>query len=101
MRAARLLPDADSLAVLDVEEPEPSGDQIVVRVVGAGVCRSDIHVLDGAFADMIRRPVTPGHEIACLVEAIGPDVSDLDVGTPVAVMVGWGCGHCGACVGGH
>lgn len=101
MRAARLLPDADSLAVLDVEEPEPSGDEVLVRVVGAGVCRSDIHVLDGAFADMIRRPVTPGHEIAGVVEAIGSDVSDLDVGTPVAVMVGWGCGHCEACVGGH
>ena len=101
MRAARLLPGADSLAVLDVPEPEPAGDQVVVRVVGAGVCRSDIHVLDGAFADMIRRPVTPGHEIAGVVEATGPDVSDLDVGTPVAVMVGWGCGHCEACVGGH
>ena len=101
MRAARLLPDADSLEVLDVPEPEPSGDEVLVRVVGAGVCRSDIHVLDGAFTDMIRRPVTPGHEIAGVVEAVGPEVSNLDVGTPVAVMVGWGCGHCESCVGGH
>ena len=38
MRAARLLPDADSLAVLDVEEPEPSGDQVVVAGGGRGGC---------------------------------------------------------------
>lgn len=101
MRAARLLPGADRLTVLEVPDPEPTGDALVVRVSGAGVCRSDVHVLDGAFAEVVRRPVTLGHEIAGVVEAIGPDVRDLEIGTPVAVMVGWGCGHCDLCVAGH
>lgn len=81
--------------------PVPSSDGVLVRVAGCGVCRSDLHVLDGLFDDFVRLPVTPGHEIAGWVEATGPDVHDLEPGEPVAVMVGWGCGHCRWCVSGH
>ncbi len=101
MRAARLLSGASSLHILDVPMPEPIGDAIRVRVIGAGVCHSDLHVLDGAFAEMVHRPVTLGHEIAGVVDATGPDASDLEISTPVVVMVGWGCGSCAWCVAGH
>jgi propanol-preferring alcohol dehydrogenase len=74
---------------------------VLVRVVGAGVCHSDLHVLDGMFDELMRFPVTMGHEIAGRVEALGPDARDLERGDPVVVMVGWGCGHCEWCVSGH
>ena len=101
MRAARLLAGANSLHILDVPMPEPLGDAVRVRVIGAGVCHSDLHVLDGAFAEMVHRPVTLGHEIAGVVDATGPEASDLEIGTPVVVMVGWGGGSCARCVAGH
>lgn len=100
MRAARLHPGEVHLRIEDVAVPEPRSDQVLVEVVAAGVCHSDLHVLDGMFADVMRLPVTMGHEIAGRVEAVGPDVVDLEPGTPVVVMVGWGCGHCEWCVAG-
>jgi propanol-preferring alcohol dehydrogenase len=101
MRAARLHPGEPALRLEDVPVPEPRCDQVLVRVAGAGVCRSDLHVLDGAFAEQMRLPVTMGHEIAGRVESLGPDARGLQPGEPVAVMVGWGCGHCEWCVSGH
>jgi len=100
MRAARLLVGGSSLELVNVAVPEPHGDAVRVRVTGAGVCHSDIHVLDGYFNATVRRPVTMGHEIAGVVDAVGPECASLDIGTPVVVMVGWGCGHCNWCVAG-
>ena len=101
MRAARLHRGARTLAIEDVETPSPVDEQILVRVAGAGVCHSDLHVLDGLFDDQLRFPVTMGHEIAGYVETTGPRVRDLEAGQAVVVMVGWGCGHCEWCVSGH
>ncbi len=101
MRAARLHRGERRLRLEDVPVPGPSGDQVLVRVTGAGICHSDLHVLDGMFAELMRLPVTMGHEIAGRVEALGPDARDLEPGEPVVVMVGWGCGHCEWCVSGH
>ena len=101
MRAARLHKNETHLRIEDVPKPEPHGDQVLVRVEGAGVCRSDLHVLDGAFAEFLKLPVTMGHEIAGRVATTGPEVDDLEQGDAVAVMVGWGCGHCYWCVSGH
>jgi alcohol dehydrogenase, propanol-preferring len=101
MRALRLHAEEPRLRLEDLAEPRPVADQVLVRVAGAGVCHSDLHVLDGAFAEMLRLPVTMGHEIAGRVEAVGPEASDIAIGEPVAVMVGWGCGHCEWCVSGH
>ena len=100
MRAARLHPGESALRIEDVPVPEPTGDQVLIRVAGAGVCRSDVHIADGMYRDQMKLPVTMGHEIAGFVEAVGPD-ADLAVGEPVVVMVGWGCGSCEWCVTGH
>jgi propanol-preferring alcohol dehydrogenase len=101
MLAARLHSGKARLRFEEVPVPEPAGDAVLVRVVGAGVCGSDIHILDGMFDDLVRRPVTLGHEVAGRVEAAGPAVRDLEYGEPVVVGVGWGCGHCDSCVSGH
>ena len=101
MLAARLLEGESRLRLEHVPVPEPHGDQVLVEVTGCGVCRSDLHVLDGMFPELVRRPVTPGHEIAGRVAAAGPGVGDLGPGDPVAVMVGWGCGRCEWCVSGR
>lgn len=101
MLAARLNPGESRLRLEQVSIPEPAGDEVLVRVAGAGICRSDLHVLDGEFDELVRRPVTPGHEIAGRVEATGRDVRELEPGEPVVVSVAWGCGHCEWCVSGH
>lgn len=101
MKAARLFEGSDRLQLVEVPVPEPRADAVLVRVAGAGVCHSDLHVLDGMFAETMRLPVTMGHEIAGWVEAVGPDARGVEVGEPVVVMVGWGCGHCEWCVSGH
>lgn len=101
MRAARLLPGRDRLVIEQVPRPVPADHEVLVKVSGAGVCRSDIHVLDGLFEHSVARPVTPGHEIAGVVEEIGPGVTSIGVGEAVVVMVGWGCGSCHWCRSGH
>lgn len=73
----------DGVRVLDLPDPEPTGDQVVVRVAAAGICGSDVHLLDWG-----PLPVTLGHEIA----------GRLDDGTPVAVEpVLHRCGECTSC----
>ena len=90
------------LVLEDVPAPEPVGDQVVVKVAGAGVCHSDLYVLDGAFpVELEHLPVTMGHEIAGWIEGAGPNAKDVRLGEAVAVMVGWGCGTCRWCVRGH
>ena len=101
MRALRFYPRERNLCIEDVEVREPRGDEVLVRVVGAGLCGSDLHIVDGEFEDFVREPVTLGHEVAGVVDSIGPDVRELGLGESVAVMVGWGCGRCEWCVGGH
>lgn len=75
----------DGIRVLDVPTPEPTGDEVRVRVAAAGICGSDLHLLGWG-----PLPVTLGHEIA----------GWLDDGTPVAVEPVHRCGACDRCLGG-
>lgn len=101
MKAARLYEYRQPLRIEDVPVPEPQADEVLVRVAGAGVCRSDLYVIDGELADYVTLPVTMGHEIAGWVERPGPRARGVEPGDAVAVMVGWGCGYCEWCIGGH
>jgi NAD+-dependent secondary alcohol dehydrogenase Adh1 len=83
-----------------VPEPQVSGpDDVVVRVGGAGLCRTDLHIIDGWFADVIPAPlpVVLGHENAGWVHAVGPAVEHLAVGDPVICHPNLTCGVCRAC----
>ncbi len=88
--------------------PQPTGKQVLVRVTAAGLCHSDLHAQKGvmdlgqegtlSFADRgAKLPVTLGHEVAGIVEAVGPDVSSVKVGQQVLVFPWIGCGKCQAC----
>lgn len=87
--------------------PKPrisTGEQVLVKVAAAGLCHSDLHLINGQWKDIIpiELPITPGHEVAGWVEEIGNSVPKgvLDVGDLVAVFGGWGCGICFYCKNG-
>jgi NAD+-dependent secondary alcohol dehydrogenase Adh1 len=84
----------------DVPEPEATGpDDVVVRIGGAGLCRTDLHIIDGWLAELIpaELPVVLGHENAGWVHAVGPAVEHLAVGDPVICHPNLTCGVCRAC----
>lgn len=101
MKAARLYEYGQPLRIVDVAIPEPEADEVLIRVAGAGICRSDLYVIDGDLPEYVSLPVTMGHEIAGWVERADPRAHTPQAGTAVAVMVGWGCGSCQWCITGH
>jgi propanol-preferring alcohol dehydrogenase len=81
--------------------PEPAPADVLVRVRACGVCRTDLHVVDG---DLPTRslPITPGHEVVGIVEATGRDVQDLAPGQRVGIpWLGSTCGSCEYCATGR
>jgi propanol-preferring alcohol dehydrogenase len=84
----------------DVAVPEVGADDVLVKVAGAGLCHSDLHVLHmGEEWPFFGNTV--GHEGAGWVERVGSDVEGLEQGDAVLVSVIWACGHCRACVEGR
>jgi len=74
---------------------------VLVRVHACGVCRTDLHVVDGELPDA-RSPVIPGHEIVGTVAALGPDVAGFRIGQRVGIpWLAWTCGQCRYCVAGR
>ena len=81
----------------DLPDRQPGPGQIRVRVLACGVCRTDLHVVDGELPDP-RTPIIPGHEIVGRVDAIGYDVEGLKMGERVGVpWLGHTCGVCPYC----
>jgi propanol-preferring alcohol dehydrogenase len=78
-------------------DPRPGLGDLLVKVESCGVCRTDVHILDGDFPG-IRHPIVPGHEIVGIVEAVGAGVPTARLGTRVGVpWLGGTCGHCPYC----
>jgi propanol-preferring alcohol dehydrogenase len=88
MRAMRADAPARALTLAEMPEPVPGPGQVLVKVSACGVCRTDLHVVDGELAQC-RYPVTPGHEIVGRVVGSGARV-----GIP---WLGWTCGACEYC----
>jgi alcohol dehydrogenase, propanol-preferring len=102
MLAARMYEYHKPLVLEDIKVPEISPDEVLVRVGGAGLCRSDVQLIDGYFEAALQTkfPITPGHEIAGLVAALGdrvPAAAQLAIGDQVVVAAGWGDGICRQC----
>jgi 2-desacetyl-2-hydroxyethyl bacteriochlorophyllide A dehydrogenase len=90
-----------SFRAAEVPDPTPGPGQIVVKVDACGICGTDLHIMDGEFPPT-PYPITPGHEFAGTVAAIGPEVTmDLSVGARVAVDPSIYCGHCRRCRAGR
>ncbi len=81
-----------------VPDPEPGPGEVLVKVGGAGVCHSDLHLMEWPEGTMdFTLPFTLGHENAGWVEATGPGVDSFQTGEAVAVYGAWGCGTCREC----
>ncbi|MFL5837114.1 MAG: NAD(P)-dependent alcohol dehydrogenase [Solirubrobacteraceae bacterium] len=100
MIAARLHRYHDPLAVESVPEPEISGPHdVIVRMGGAGLCRTDLHIQEGQWAEKsgVELPYTLGHENAGWVHEVGSDVTNVEVGDTVIVHPLVTCGLCRPC----
>jgi alcohol dehydrogenase, propanol-preferring len=74
--------------------PEPQSDQVLVRVNACGICRTDLHVVDGELTSP-KLPLVPGHQIVGIVEKLGSGVTTLTIGDRVGIP--WLGGTCGCC----
>jgi alcohol dehydrogenase, propanol-preferring len=83
------------------QRPRPGPHEVLIRVHACGVCRTDLHIVDGELPDP-KLPLVPGHEIVGRVVAIGPEVERLKTGDRVGVpWLGWTCGQCEYCLSGR
>ncbi|GAA1124437.1 NAD(P)-dependent alcohol dehydrogenase [Kribbella jejuensis] len=100
MRAVQVVGYHTDLKLSDVPEPKVEGPlDVIVRVGGAGVCRTDLHILEGQWAEKsgVALPYTIGHENAGWVEAVGDAVSNVKPGDKVILHPLITCGLCRAC----
>jgi NAD+-dependent secondary alcohol dehydrogenase Adh1 len=100
MKAARLHAYHEDLKVEEIAEPKLSGPlDVVVRIGAAGLCRTDLHIQEGQWAEKsgVVLPYVPGHENAGWIEEIGSGVTNVAVGDTVIVHPFITCGLCRAC----
>ena len=97
MRAMVLNAPGQPLAPICPRTPAPGPGQLLVRVHACGVCRTDLHIMDGELAQP-KLPLILGHEIAGMVAALGDGVTQFKIGDRVGVpWLGWTCGECRYC----
>ncbi len=98
MRAMALVGPGRPLALETRRRPAPEPGQVLLEVEACGVCRTDLHLLDGELPD-IPYPIVPGHQI---VARVAVAAGELEVGQRVGVpWLGWTCGRCRYCAGDH
>jgi len=108
VRAMQIIEWGQPLEARDYPDPEPKGDEVLLRVEAAGVCHSDVHIWDGHFdlgggqqislqSRGVHLPFTMGHEIAGEVIALGPHASGVKIGDKVVAYPWIGCGECAVC----
>jgi alcohol dehydrogenase len=83
------------ISISDIDLAPPKGSEVLIRVEAAGVCHSDLSVVDGNRARPV--PMLLGHEAAGRVEAVGSNVEDLDIGQRVVLVFLPRCGSCEGC----
>src|ERR1043166_9235574 len=108
MRSFQVCQCGAPLQMNEAETPEPTGTQVLLKMLAAGVCHSDLHIWDGYYeigggkklmlADRgIKLPLTMGHENVGAVVAFGPDAKGVKVGDVRLVNPWMGCGECKVC----
>lgn len=99
MKAAICFEPGKPLEIRDVTIDKPGPREVLIRTAACGVCRSDLHFVDGSFPHPM--PTVPGHEAAGVVEAVGSDVTRLKPGDHVITFFTVFCGSCEMCVTGR
>ena len=108
MEAARIVKLNEPLQVQELQTPTPKDTQILVKVQSVGVCHSDVHVWEGYYEGIggqplkttdrgVKYPLTPGHEIAGIVEGLGEQVEGFSKNERVLIYPWIGEGLCPAC----
>jgi alcohol dehydrogenase, propanol-preferring len=108
MKAARIVKVNEPLQVQELQTPKPKGLQILVKVQSSGVCHSDVHAWEGYYEGIsgqqlkttdrgVKYPLTPGHEIAGIVDSLGEQVEGFSKNEKVLVYPWIGEGMCPAC----
>ncbi len=101
MRAMTLRATGGPLMMEERAKPAPGPGQVLIRVEACGVCRTDLHVVDGELPDP-KLPIVPGHEVVGFVERLGADVEFLSIGERIgAPWLAHTCGHCFYCDSGR
>ena len=101
MRAMVLRTYGEPLQLEERPIPTPGPHQLLIKVLACGVCRTDLHLVDGELAQA-QLPRVPGHEIVGKVTAVGADVAAHWIGQRVGVpWLGWTCGQCEFCLSGR
>jgi len=101
MRAMQLTAPKQPLTLQEMPKPNPNSDQILLKVQTCGICRTDLHVVDGELTEP-KLPLIPGHQIVATVEDVGESVQGFKSGDRVGVpWLGGSCGHCHFCLSGR
>jgi alcohol dehydrogenase, propanol-preferring len=101
MRAMVLEEPRMPLRMREYDNPSPGPNEILLEVAACGVCRTDLHLVDGELPNP-KLPVVPGHEIVGRIAAIGSEVAGFAVGERVGVpWLGFTCGVCAYCRNGR
>ena len=97
MRAMVLKAQNRRMELQELDTPRPGDNQLLLKVSACGICRTDLHVVDGDL-EAPRLPLIPGHQIVGVVKETGSGVSGFGVGDRVGVpWLGGSCGHCWYC----
>ena len=108
MKSARIVKPNKPLEVQEFETPRPKGSQVLIKVESSGVCHSDIHLWEGGYEGLegqflkttdrgVKYPLTPGHEIAGIVDGLGEEAEGFAKNERVLVYPWIGEGRCPAC----
>jgi propanol-preferring alcohol dehydrogenase len=90
-----------SLREAHLPVPEPGPEEILIRVAACGVCRTDLHTVEGDL-DLPRLPIVPGHQVVGTVDRVGEKTDRLRIGDRVgAAWLHWTCGTCAYCTSGR
>jgi S-(hydroxymethyl)glutathione dehydrogenase/alcohol dehydrogenase len=97
VKAALLQHSGEKLHVVEADLAPPAEHEVLVKVIGSGVCGTDLHAMTGDRANIYGYPLVPGHEAAGIVAEIGPGVTTVSPGDHVLINLMPGCGVCRYC----
>jgi len=95
---AMVLKEVRRIELEELPEPEPSPNEVVVKVAYCGVCMTDVHIYNGSFS--VKTPIILGHECSGIVSDIGKEVKQVEIGDHVAINPLISCGYCKYCLSG-